>query len=308
MKARRTFAAGLEVLCLILGFAVVTAAQDAPAPARTAAVVNASGGSTADGPGARPAAAASGAAVGSQTEKIGPAEHKRLLKEAIAQLQASDSVQIQQAIAALRDLEGREAALAIMARVRKGLPPQLTELAVEVLGGLNQPSVTPVLVELTLHRRWQIRERAVVALGALKMRTAVSTLLYALDDPSAEVRSAAALALGRLGDPRALPALAAALEHGVDGAMLALAQLGNARHVELILKFATKDVRASEASLRTLLTRPNLHISAKLEIVQTIRGLAGPDAEAVIASWRGALGKGADPRLLAALGAREAKS
>jgi hypothetical protein len=120
------------------------------------------------------------------------------------------------------------------------------------------------------------------------------------------VRSAAALALGRLGDPRALPALGAALEHGVDGAMLALAQLGNARHVELILKFATKDLRASEPALRTLLTRPNLHISSKLAVVKAVQGL--PEARPLLAQWRGAMAKGSDPRLLAALDAQGPKS
>jgi hypothetical protein len=295
MQARRRVVVVLEAVLVMLVFASAAPAQGAPGGVQAAAVAKVS-----DRGAQTPAPAA--------PKPPGPEERKQLLKEALAQLQSPEPANISLAITTLRALSGREAALALTERVRKGLPPQLAELAVEALGSMNQPAVTPILVELTLHRRWQIRERAVTALGTLKMRTAVSALLYALDDPSAEVRSAAALALGRLGDPRALPALAVALERGVSGAMLALAQLGNARHVELILKYAVKDLPGSEPSLRALLMRPNLHVSSKVGVVKAIQGLASPEAQALITSWRTLLGKGTDPLLVAALQARGQKS
>jgi HEAT repeat protein len=229
------------------------------------------------------------------------------LREAVAQLQGADAAAVEQALAKLRELEGREAAEAVMARVQKGLPPQLAELAVETLGALQQPITTPVLVELTLHRRRQIREKAVAALGTLRVRSAVSVLLYALDDPSPEVRSAAARSLGLVGDARALKALTAAVEHGVDGALLAVAQLGTAKHVALILKHAKADVKASEPALHTLLSRTNLHQTSKLQVVEAIRSLATPEAEAVLNQWRSSFGKGTDPRLLEALAVQGAK-
>jgi HEAT repeat protein len=303
MQARRRRKVVLQALGLLMSLTAGLPAQAAPGDLQAAAATRVSA----------PSAAAASARTTAPLASVGtlkppsPEERKLLLKDAIAQLQSADPALLSQAIANLRGLAGRDAALALMERLRKGLPPQLAEIAVEALGSMNQPSVTPVLVELTLHRRWQIREKAVVALGALKMRTAVSALLYALDDPSPEVRSAAASVLGRLGDPRALPALASAMEHGVNGAMLALAQLGNARHAELILKFATRDLQASEPALRTLLTRPNLHISSKLAVVNTVRSLQQPEAQALIASWRSALGKGIDPQLLAALSAQGKK-
>lgn len=294
MQARHSFVVAVAALAWMATFASTTPVKGAPAGVQTAVAKVSDHGTAIMG---------GRAAAGPQPEQkpLSPEERKRLQDEAMAQLQSTDLSLLSQAIATLRELQGRDAARALMERLRKGLPPQLAEAAVDALGSMNQPLVTPVLIELTLHRRWQIREKAVVALGALKMRTAVSALLYALDDPSPEVRSAAALALGQLSDPRALPALAAALEHGVSGAMPALAQLGNARHVELILKYAVQNLQTSEPSLRILLTRPNLHISSKLTVLKTIQGLAQPEAQAMIASWRAQLGKGTDPQLLAAL-------
>jgi hypothetical protein len=239
---------------------------------------------------------------------IGPEEFKRLLQKARQDLQANDLDTISAALSTLGELGGRDAAIAVMERVRLGLPPHLTEQAVVVLSALNQPLTTPVLVELTLHRRWQVREKAVAALGALKVRSAVSVLLYSLNDPNAEVRSAAARSLGDIGDARALPALTTAAEHGVAGALLALAQLGNAKHVPVILAQAKKDLKASEPALRHLLARPNLHLSIKLQVVRAIQELATPDAAAVLAEWRSAFGKGTAPELLAALKAQGASS
>jgi hypothetical protein len=294
MQARHSFVVAVVALAGMATYASTTPVKAAPAGVQTAVAKVSDRGTAIRG---------GQTAAGPQPEQkpLGPEERKRLQDEALVQLQSTDLSTLSQAIATLRALQGRDAARALMERLRKGLPPQFAEAAVDALGSMNQPLVTPVLIELTLHRRWQIREKAVVALGALKMRTAVSALLYALDDPSAEVRSAAALALGQLSDPRALPALAAALEHGVSGALPALAQLGNARHVELILKYAVQNLQASEPSLRIVLTRPNLHISSKLTVLKTIQGLAQPEAQAMLASWRSQLGKGTDPQLLAAL-------
>lgn len=254
-----------------------------------------------------PAVASVATPANAADKSMGPEEWKRHFREAVAQLHSADPGAIQQSLASLRELRGREAAEVIVARVRTGLPPLLAETAVETLGALNQPLTTPVLVELTVHRRWQIREKAISALGALRVRSTVSVLLYALDDPSPEVRSAAARALGTFGDARALPALTAAVEHGVDGALTALAQLATAKQLPVILARAKLDLKASEPALKTLLSRSNLAIASKLNVVQTVRSFATPQADALLVQWRADFAKGTDPRLVAALGADGAK-
>src|SRR6187402_2518234 len=56
----------------------------------------------------------------------------------------------------------------LVARIRKGLPPELLETALFTLMALGQPSAGPVLYELSTHRRPEIRLRAVEAIAAIK--------------------------------------------------------------------------------------------------------------------------------------------
>jgi HEAT repeat protein len=209
----------------------------------------------------------------------------------------------------LQELQGRAAAEAIAARVQEGLPPQLTERALDVLAGLSQPLAVPVLSELTLHRRWQIRAQAVRALGALRVRSSVSVLLYALDDPSAEVRAAAARALGMAGDPRALRALDAALAKNVEGALEGLAGLVPSKQVDTILARAKADLTATEPALWVLLTRANLPVVTKLKVVNfVIAHDSEQEAEQVLALWKGKLKESGDLRLLTALSESEKRA
>jgi len=64
------------------------------------------------------------------------------------------------------------------------------------------------------HRRWWLRAAGVRALGFVEERSALPSIMRALDDGHGEVRAAAVEAAGRLGDPRAIPAL---LEQLADG-------------------------------------------------------------------------------------------
>ncbi|MFT3922062.1 MAG: HEAT repeat domain-containing protein [Myxococcales bacterium] len=236
-----------------------------------------------------------------KTPVIGPEEHARGLKEAQAKLQGSDLVAIQESLVTFGELGGRAAAEAVVARVRGGLPPQLAEQAIELLGALNQPVATPVLMELTQHRRWQIRQKAVAALGELRVRSTVSALLFALDDPSPEVRSQAAEALGNVGDPRALAALTTALERGVDGALTAIAKVGTSKQLDFLLTRAKGDVKATEPALWAWLQRSNVPAATKVKIIRGLDALNTEDALRALAGWQERLRAGeGDARLLAA--------
>lgn len=240
---------------------------------------------------------------------LGPDEHARRLQSALNRLRGSDPVEIQDALSSLQELKGRAAAEAIVARVQAGLPPLLAERALDVLSGLSQPLAAPVLSELTLHRRWQIRAQAVRALGALRVRSSVSVLLYALDDPSSEVRSAAARALGMAGDPRAIRALDAALAKNVDGALEGLAGLVPSKQVDAILARAKSNLSASEPALWVLLERSNLPVVTKLKVVNfVIAHDSEQEAEQVLALWKSKLKESGDLRMLAALAENEKRA
>lgn len=211
------------------------------------------------------------------------------LKKAKQDLDSDDINAVQYGLTSLAELGGREAADAIVARLRRGLPPQLSEAAISSLAALKQPQSIPTLLELTLHRRFQVREQALDALSALKAKSAQSAVLYALDDPSPEVRRAAVRALGEIGDARALPALATAQERGVEGAELALGKLGGAKEADLLLGLATHgDLKRVEAGLLAMLQRVNVPAQLKRKIVSTLAGLGTPESQALVTASQAA--------------------
>jgi HEAT repeat protein len=295
MRAQRSFGLALTV-CSLLSGSLATSVQAAPTTPDAATKTEATK------PAAARVTATRAAAVTPREGALGPEEHARRLQAALAGLKSSEPEEIQRALLSLRELSGRAAAEGIVARLRLGLPPQLTELSLDVVATLNQPLAAPVLSELTLHRRWQIRAKALAALAALRVRSSVSVLLYALDDPSAEVRSAAARGLGMIGDPRATPALNAALARGVDGALEGLAALATSKQVPAILERAKAGLSANEPALSILITRTNLPVVTKLKVINFVQAHdAESEAEHVLALWRDKLKLQGDLRLLAAL-------
>jgi len=232
-----------------------------------------------------------------------PAARAALLETAKGNLDGANTDAVEQAFASLAELGGAEALKLVVARVKRGLPPQLVEPALTSLLAFRQQSTVPVLLELCQHRRWQVREKAIETLGLLGARSSQSSLLYALDDPSADVRSAAVQALGLVGDARALPALALAVERGVDGAALALGRLGNTKEADLLLARArASQMKSVEPGLHAMLLRTNLSVATKLHIVHELSSLPGVEAREYLAAWASAPA-GLDGRVLSALSA-----
>ncbi|MEY4579651.1 MAG: hypothetical protein RL701_4354 [Pseudomonadota bacterium] len=222
-------------------------------------------------------------------------------------LQAGDAEQVRAALETLAmsgsgSGAGESAANAVVARLRRGLPPQLIEQAIDALVLLNRPSAGPALLELTQHRRTQVRIKAISALGALQIRSAQSALLYALDDPSGEVRSSAVSALTRVGNARALPALLTAAERGVPGAWQASAQLVQPKDLKQLFERArTADVVDVRAALDTLLARNNLPSESKLRTVAWVRARGTASARSCLLDWLAALPVNAQANMRSAL-------
>jgi HEAT repeat protein len=218
-------------------------------------------------------------------------------------LQSGNADQVREALEMLAAGSGGEAAAnAVVARLRRGLPPQLIEQAIDTLVLLNRPSAGPALLELTQHRRTQVRIKAISAIAALQIRSAQSALLYALDDPSGEVRSGAVNALTRVGNARALSALLTAAERGVPGAWQASAQLVQPKDLKQLFERArTADVVDVRAALDTLLARPNLPSESKLRTVAWVRERGTASARSCLLDWLAALPVNAQPNMRSAL-------
>lgn len=226
------------------------------------------------------------------------------IKDAEKKLASDDLETVRTGFAVLAELGGPRAATVALARIKQGLPPQLLQGAIDSLVALKQPSALPVLLELSLHRRWQVREQALVALASLHARSAQSTILYALDDPSEEVRSAAARALSELGDARALPSLRLAFERGVKGAAESLAKLGTARDVELVLARAKGgDFSNVSQALGVALARRDLPSVAKRAIVKAASEANSESAKLALRTWQENASKAGDKRLADEIGA-----
>lgn len=226
--------------------------------------------------------AAQAAAQGSKTPSRAEAAAK--LQTAQEWLQSSDENRFREGLDSLTSIGGEPAAAAVIARMRRGLPPQLTELAIGALVKLKRPSAGPALLELTQHRRAQLRARAIDALAELQIRNAQSAALRALDDANEEVRSTAVRALTRIGDARALPTLLTAAEHGAPGAWLACAKLVPASSLKLLLSRAgAVDVAELRPSLDLLLARRDLPNDAKLRTIAWVKERASASARSWLA-------------------------
>jgi HEAT repeat protein len=224
------------------------------------------------------------------------------LHTAEAKLGSDDPAAVRQAIDTLAQLGGEPAATAIAARLRRGLPPQLIEHAIDALARIGKPSAGPVLIELTLHRRPQVRKRAVDGIGALKVRSAQSVLLYALDDPSADVREAAVQALGVTGTARALPALFEAAERGLPSALAAVGRIAGARDVKAVMAHAKDgDITRIKPALQIMLERSDLPVQAKVAIVRELATLGSGSARNHLVQWLDSWKTTGDPRLRQAL-------
>lgn len=223
-------------------------------------------------------------------------------KVAKEKLASSDPAAIAQALDVFAELGGEAAAAAIGARLRQGLPPLLIEQAIDVLVAINKSSVGPVLLELTLHRRATVRQRAVMAIGVLKIRSAQSALLYCLDDPSPDVRSAAVFALGDVGDQRALQALLSAADHGADKALESVGKIARPQNLKLIFERARGgEVTLVKPALQVLMDRADFPLAGKLEIIKTLATLRSVSARALLVQWLEALKTSGHPRVRKAL-------
>lgn len=274
----------------------------AAAPAATVAPA-------ATAPVAKPAAVAAAAAPSAAAAPAAPAPvmkpeaaRAEVLQTAKQRLASGDDANVRAALQTLSELGGDPAAEAIVARLHRGLPPQLIELAIDSLVLLHRPSAAPALLELAQHRRAPIRARAIGALGALHARNAQSALLFALDDPSPDVRSAAALALGAVGNARALPALWAAADRGVEHALDAVASLATPAEVKTVLGRAHEgDITPVKAVLQGLMARKTFPLDAKVNLVRALQKLGTPSARACLVQWLDERKTEGEPRLRQAL-------
>jgi len=165
-------------------------------------------------------------------------------------------------------------------RIRRGLPPELLDLAIDTLGALGKPEAGPILIELLDHRRASARAKAIAALLACHARGADAALSSALSDPDPRVRGAAATGIGQLGARSSLEPLFVALDRGVYEAATAIAQIAEPAEVpRLVASMSRVPFDAISPALSELLARANVPESAKLDVVARVQALGTVEAK-----------------------------
>lgn len=199
------------------------------------------------------------------------------IRASVEALESSSVEDLRGAIEAL-GVSGEPAAVPHLAsRIRRGLPPELLDSALDALTALARPTAAPVLGELLRHRRPDVRRRAVAAVIACRGDEAGALLARALDDSDATVRSSAAVGIAELRTRSAMDALFLALERGVSEATVAIGRVGNEGEVERVLGYVGRvPLDVLTPGFQEALVRTDLSERSRLAVVQRLAELASP--------------------------------
>ncbi|MEQ9077616.1 MAG: HEAT repeat domain-containing protein [Sandaracinaceae bacterium] len=200
------------------------------------------------------------------------------LDAAVELLGAEDRDQVRSGLEALGLMGDPGAVAPIAARIRRGLPADLLDIAVDTLTILGRAEAGPILVELVRHRRPGIRLKAVQGIVATRPRGAARVLTGALSDTDETVRAAAAEGLGTLGAHEGIDDLFHALDRRVPNAAMAIGQLARPADVDRFLGYLGQlPFDQVTPALSEMLHRDDLAERAKLAIVHRLTELATPE-------------------------------
>ena len=240
--------------------------------------------------------------------KAQPKPAKSEIEEAKRLLDSPDREKVIEGLKKLKELGKPPIAAPVLARLRRGLPPLLIDLAIQALVAIKSPQAVPVLIEFCGHRHPGVRKSAISALGALRARNALPALLDALDDGDPSVRAAAAEALGKVGSRQSLKQLYAAFERGDASALIAIAELANQEDVDKLVGYLNQHLfSALEPAFSAILKRDDLPSAVKQHLIarlgrtgatdarEYLRGLLNKPPKTGSLQWMRAIGRALQP-------------
>lgn len=210
--------------------------------------------------------------------------------QAIERLGSNDRAEVRGAIESLGLLGDPSAVTPIVERVRRGLPQDVLDAALDALTVLGRPEAGALFIELLGHRRPAVRLKAVQGIVACRPRGGDRALADALADSDGLVRAAAAQGLGELGGTAAMDALFHAFERRVENAAAAIGHLARPEDVERFLGYIGQvpfDVLGP--ALLGMLGRGDLAERARLSIVHRLSELATPEVRLLLEQYVAAL-------------------
>jgi HEAT repeat protein len=198
--------------------------------------------------------------------------------DAIKRLKSGDLAQVKTALDDVR-VSGRAGSAAVPAIVdllKQGLPPSLSQAAIETLGETNSEAGSEVLGWYAHHRNLALRHAAVEALGKTRGAIAVKALRAALSDPDESVRGVSATALGEMRAREAVDDLFVALDHRVEEAAASIGQLCTPKDCERLaekLGYVPFDVMTGGLDQVLLRGVKEVDDDTKIKIVGRLREL-----------------------------------
>jgi HEAT repeat protein len=228
---------------------------------------------------------AAGTHVARAEGKGNTANAAALPPDAVRRLKSGDPAQIKSALDDVRvSAKGGAAAVpAIVDLLARGLPPPLTQAAIDTLGDTESEAATMALSWYAHHRNVVLRRAAIQALARTRGAVANKTLQAGLSDPDPGVRGLSATGLGTLKAKESIGDLFVALDHKVAEASPAIGHLCLGNECD---RLAAKLGSGSQlfdvvtAGLDQALFRPPREVSddIKVKIVARIRELGTGEA------------------------------
>lgn len=203
---------------------------------------------------------------------------KREVKDAIYKLKSPNPEEVLSSVQLLAASGSNQAVGPLTDLLRGGPRNDITNAIIQALGSIGSKSSIAILIEYLDHRRPDARTAAIYALEQFSDSKVQGALENRLRDSDAQVRSAAALALGKRGNKTAVPILYQAFDRGVHDAAIAIGQIGTPADAQRMASYLGKaDIKILLPGFDEFLRRPKFPEKAKIDILERLFELAGPD-------------------------------
>lgn len=201
--------------------------------------------------------------------------------------------EVRMGLEALVLVPGSDAVAVLDDRIRRGLPAELLDQAIDTLALMGRREAGPILFMLARHRRSAVRRHAIEAIVACAPRGGGDAIVFALGDADPAVRAAAATALGDLGHHDGVDALFHAFERGVLEAAPALGKLIRGPEIDRFLGYlGQRPLPQMLDAFSQLVDRDDLTESVKVEAIAQLGELATSEVRIFLEELAAALPPG----------------
>jgi len=226
-----------------------------------------------------------------QAQKVGRAE----IRDAIHKLKSPNPEEVMTSIQILAASGSTTAVGPLSDLLRTGPRNDITNSIIQALGSIRSRSSTSLLLEYLDHRRPDARTAALFALEGYNDPKIITAFENKLRDSDAQVRSTAALALGKKAGSKSVPILFQAFDRGVYDAVIAIGQIGSAEDAQRLANYLGKmNVAILLPGFEQFLARKAIPNKAKMEILDKLKELAGPDVKKFAIAFKATFPKGTE--------------